>query len=156
MSLNDYPNRSARLSIGADYDENDYGQSVVTDPESGTDVTNYLINGGLTVDEEPAYQDEGFVNVLGELRRTLIGRSIKISASLNMVPADDAETIIGILSDEKVGIVCAAPIQRAVVCTAPTVSSVLVLEDSIAEDTDGGLWYNITFDAGGIIPLDGL
>ena len=150
------PERTPRLAIGAEIGQNEAGQSIVTDTESGTDITDHLIQGGLTVTEDAVYSDEGFINVLGETRRTLIGTSVRISARLNMVSEEKAEIIVNILRREKVGIVCADPAGCAVVCDRPEVTSELVFEDSYDIKTDGKLYYNISFGAGGIIPLDGL
>lgn len=141
-----------RLIIGATITQDGNGRDTV-DPssESGTDITDYLTNGGLSVTESAVYSDGEFVNVLGETRRTLTGTSVRISASLSMVPVEDAADIVDILSREKVGIICCSPVKRGVPCGRPDVTSVLM-----AEDTAGLLYYNISFTASGIIPLDGL
>jgi hypothetical protein len=141
MSL-DYPEGEPMLMIGEDLD-----------------VTNYLVCGGLNVTESPVYDNDEFVNVLGETRRTQTGIKIALSASLCMIPAEDAETIAEALSrqDEngRISITYAAPVQHEdVKFDPPEVRSVLRFE----ENGDGGSvpYYDISFSTSGTVPLDGL
>ena len=115
-----------------------------------TDVTAWIVSDNLKIEESAVYDDNTFVNVYGEERRTFSGTEINLSVDLTGVPESTASTILEACDNETVTIEYNAPLSRSVDFPRPKTTATLSYEETAQRV------YDIHIDASVKVPLDGL
>ena len=114
------------------------------------DVSDYVLD-GYAVKTQPVYDSTTFTNMLGTEVKTLIGKTVAISANLGEVPDETAQKIFAVCETNSLSVTYASPVTYTATFKRPTVEAILVLDTETER-----LWdISISMETG-TIALDGL